>query len=98
MITSRVALTVLLLFVGWIAIMAVVMRVSDAAPAAVVLLPPADFVSRLPEDAAILAATPVSLTLKSGGADFAARLYAAGAWLVLPAGLTGCLPMPRALR
>ncbi len=98
MTTRRIALALPLLFVGWIAVMAVVMRVSDVAPAAVVLLPPGDFTARLPEDVAILAATPVSLTLQSDGTDFAARLYAAGAWLVLPAGLTGCLPMPKALR
>lgn len=98
MITRRLALAAPLLFLGWIAVMAVVMRFSDAAPAAVVILPPGDFTARLPQDVAILAVSPISLTLRSDGADVARRLYAAGAWLVLPAGLTGCLPMPKALR
>lgn len=30
-----------------------------------------------------------------GGAELVAQLYAAGALLVLPAGLTGCLPQTR---
>ncbi len=98
MTTRRLALALPLIFLGWIGVMAVVMLVSDAAPAAVVILPPGDFTARLPADIAILAASPVSLTLQSDRPSFAQRLYGAGAWLVLPAGLTGCLPMPQALR
>ncbi|MCO6384495.1 MAG: hypothetical protein JXQ91_08755 [Vannielia sp.] len=77
--------------------MALVMRFSDAAPAAVVLLPGPGFLAALPGDAAIVSQNRVSLTLKSKQPDFAARLYRAGALLVLPAGLTGCLPLPGAL-
>ena len=98
MTIRRLAVFVPLIFLGWIAVMALVMRFSDAAPAAVVVLPSEGFVERLPKDVAILAITPVSLTLQSDLPGFAKRLYARGALLVLPAGLTGCLPLPKALR
>ncbi|MCG6903283.1 MAG: hypothetical protein LJE68_11440 [Rhodobacter sp.] len=79
---------------GWIAIMAVVMRFSDAAPAAVVFFPPEGFVASLPEDTTILSYTRYTLTLQSEQTTgFGAILYRSGAWLVLPAGLIGCLPL-----
>ncbi len=93
MIIRRLALIVPALFLGWIAVMALVMRFSDAAPAAVVILPGEHFLQNLPE-AAILSRSQLTITLKDEAPGFAARLYDAGAWLVLPAGLTGCLPMP----
>ncbi len=96
-IIRRIALWAPLIFVAWVATMALVMRFSDAAPAAVVMLPSQGFLSALPPDAAILSATSATITLKSDSPDFAARLYRAGALLVLPAGLTGCLPLPAAL-
>lgn len=83
-----------LLFTGWIAIMALVMRFSDAAPAAVVILPGETFLANLP-DAAILAESRWSVTLKSEADGFVEALYSGGAWLVLPAGLVGCLPLPK---
>ena len=82
---------------GWIATMAVVMRFSDVAPAAVVPFPGPSLMASLPKEAAILG-------LNRGAVTFANRpgltrdLYAAGAWLVLPAGLTGCLPLSKAQR
>ena len=79
---------------GWVAVMAGVMLVSDAAPAAVVILPGEDFMAAMPA-AAILARGRFHITLQSDSPGFGAALYRAGAWLVLPAGLTGCLPLPR---
>ena len=96
-IIKRGALIALGLFCGWIAVMALVMRFSDAAPAAVVVWPGDRFLSALPEGAAIIAQGPLTVTLKSDAPAFARRLYGAGALLVLPAGLTGCLPLPDAL-
>ncbi|MGR3792842.1 hypothetical protein [Vannielia sp. SX4] len=96
-IIKRIALWAPLLLAAWVAVMAAVMRFSDAAPAAVVMLPSQGFIAALPPDAAILSQNAVSLTLKSDTPGFAARLYRAGALLVLPAGLTGCLPLPGAL-
>ncbi len=75
---------------GWIAVLAGVMVVSDKAPAALVILPSGTFLSDLP-DAAILSRTAVSVTIRDTGPWLAARAYRAGAVLVLPAGLTGCL-------
>ena len=79
------------LLAGWLAVLAAVMLLSDAAPAALVFGPSADFVAALPADVAILSRGPFWITLVAEG-DLAARLYAAGAWLVLPSGLSGCAP------
>ncbi|RYI32699.1 MAG: hypothetical protein EON48_04700 [Acetobacteraceae bacterium] len=76
---------------GWIGTLALVMRLGGEAPAALVMFPPEGLLRGLPADVAVVASGPVSVTLR-GGADLVAALYALGAPLVLPAGLTGCLP------
>lgn len=91
-ITKRAFMVLPLVFIGWIAVMAIVMRVSDAAPGAVVLFPSFDLMASLPDDAAILGMNPISVTL-ANRAGLANDLYGSGAWLVLPAGLAGCLPL-----
>ena len=73
--------------------MALVMRFSDAAPAALVLFPPKGFVKELPDGFAILGRSNIALTIVSDTKDFGAKLYDSGAWLVLPAGLKGCLSL-----
>ena len=73
--------------------MALVMRLSDAAPAALVLFPPKGFVKELPNGFAVLGYSNIALTIASDTKDFAATLYDSGAWLVLPAGLKGCLSL-----
>lgn len=96
--TIRRALIFLPLVLGsWIAVMAVVMRVSDAAPGAVVPLPTRALIEALPADTAILGMNRFALTV-TNRPGIAQELYAAGAWLVLPAGLTGCLPLSKAQR
>lgn len=80
-----------LVALGWIGTLALVMRLGGAAPAALVILPPEGLISALPAGVSVVSAGPVSVTLR-GGADLVATLYALGATLVLPAGLTGCLP------
>lgn len=77
---------------GWIGVLAVVMRVGGAAPAALVIAPPAGLLAALPVGTAIVARGPFSVTLASDDRGFVAALYDLGAPLVLPAGLTGCLP------
>jgi hypothetical protein len=89
----RAALGLALVLAGWIGVMATVMLVSDAAPAAVVVLPGRDFAARMPEGA-IVARTALTLTVKSDAPGLGRKLYRAGALLVLPAGLPGCLPLP----
>ena len=96
-IIKRLLWAVPLVFAGWIAVMALVMRFSDAAPAAVVLFPGEALMTGFPKEAAILGINPVALTL-ANRPGLAADLYASGAWLVLPAGLTGCLPLTQELR
>lgn len=92
MIINRILLAVPLVFVGWIAVMALVMRFSDAAPAAVVPWPSKSFLHDLPAEAAIIDVNGMAVTF-ANRPDLARDLYGAGAWLVLPAGLTGCLPL-----
>ncbi len=94
---NRVLLALPLVFVGWIAIMAVVMRFSDAAPAAVVPWPTKAFLHDLPTHAAIVDVNGLAVTF-ANRPDLARDLYAAGAWLVLPAGLIGCLPLSQRQR
>lgn len=94
MTIKRLLLGLPLVFVAWITIMALVMRFSDAAPAAVVLFPSPEFMAALPKDVAIIAENSATISLSSDMPGFGAALYRAGALLVLPAGLTGCLPLP----
>jgi hypothetical protein len=78
---------------GWIGTLALVMRLGGEAPAALVLFPPEGLVRALPAGVAVTSAGPVSLTVRGNGTDgLVAALYRLGAPLVLPAGLTGCLP------
>lgn len=90
-IDRRFWLAIPVVLLGWIAVLALVMRLSGAAPAALVILPPSGLIDALPPGIAVTAIGPYSVTLK-GGAGLVAALYTAGAWLVLPANLTGCLP------
>jgi hypothetical protein len=80
-----------LVALGWIGTLALVLRLGGAAPAALVMFPPDGLVRALPADVSVVSSGPVSVTLR-GGQDLVATLYALGAPLVLPAGLTGCLP------
>ena len=78
-----------LLLAVWLGTLAGVMAMSDNAPAALVLMPTQSFLNNLPEDAAILSQNAISITL-AADTPLPHRLYDAGAWLVLPAGLSGC--------
>ncbi|GAB1378751.1 hypothetical protein [Pararhodobacter aggregans] len=88
----RLLLALPILLLGWIATLALVMRLGGEAPAAFVPFPPQGLLSALPGDVAVTGRSPVSLTLRSEAPDLTDRLYAAGAWLVLPAGLEACIP------
>jgi hypothetical protein len=96
MTISRIVWAVPLVLAGWIAVLAGVMALSDAAPGAVVVWPSQNLIANLPGGVAILGHSAVSLTLASDAPGLGRALYGAGAWLVLPAGLTGCLPLPDA--
>jgi len=81
---------------GWIGVLTVVAFVSDGAPAYVVVFPSQILLENIPESSSILATSIASVTLTSDETGFARSLYRNGAWLVLPAGLPGCLPQPKA--
>ncbi len=82
------------LALGWLAVLALVALAQPVpqrgAPAFLVLLPSAKLLRDLPQGTAILARSGLSVTVRSDALGFAPQLYAAGAWLVLPAGLKGC--------
>ena len=95
MTIKRLLLALVGMFSGWLAVLVMVGLFSDAAPAYVVPLPPQGLIGRLGPDIAIMTAGRFSITVTSDQPDLARRLYAAGAPLVLPAGLPGCLPLPK---
>ena len=95
--TKSLVLALPMVLIGWVAVMALVMRFSAVAPAAVVVFPGADVMEDLPADTAILGMSKWALTVQNTP-EMAAKLYKAGAILVLPAGLTGCLPLTKAQR
>ena len=76
--------------VAWIAVLALVLRFTGDAPAALVVFPSDAFLQNLPSGIAILDASSFTVSLIGITPNFVADLYASGAWLVLPAGLTGC--------
>jgi hypothetical protein len=82
------------MLLGWIVVLALVLRLGGPAPAALVLLPPDDFFRHLPPDVAIISFGRLGVVVE-GGRRLVAELYAAGAPLVLPAGLAGCLGVDR---
>lgn len=88
-----VLLALPLALLGWIAVTASVAFFTDAAPGAVAFFPSDGFVTRLPEGATLVDARPVAVTVASDEPGLARALYGAGALLVLPAGLPGCLPL-----
>lgn len=73
-----------------------VMYFSDEAPGAIVLFPPKGFISAMPREIALVGAGPNWIALRSDNRQLGRKLYSAGARLVLPAGLPGCLPLPDA--
>lgn len=78
--------------VGWVAVLAATMAGTDTAPAALIPFPSPAFMTALPADIAIANVTPLGVILISADDDYVAQLYAAGARVVLPAGLRGCDP------
>ncbi len=88
---KRLLVALPLVVIAWIGFLAGVMWATGQAPTALVILPPAALLDHLPPGTAIVSIGPYSVTLR-GGDDLVTALYQAGAKLVLPAGLTGCLP------
>ncbi len=81
-------------FAGWVATLASVMLLTDAAPGAIVLLPGDGFIANLPEGAAVVGSGGIWVAIRSDAPGLGRALYRAGGRLVLPAGLPGCLPLP----
>lgn len=82
-----------LVILGWFALQIVVMLFTDAAPGAIALFPASDFIARLPDDVSVVGTSANWISVRSDAADLGSNLYSAGALIVLPAGLPGCLPL-----
>ena len=90
---TKIVLASFAVAMGWLAVLAGVMVLSDAAPAALVMFPDPGLLNDLPDGVAIVSRNAVSVTLISEIDGFGAALYRAGAFVVLPAGLLGCAPL-----
>lgn len=78
---------------GWFCLQLALMYFTDAAPGAVVLFPSAHFIADLPAGVAVVGAGANWISVKSDAPALGKSLYGAGARVVLPAGLPGCLPL-----
>jgi hypothetical protein len=87
---KRLAIGVVVLVV-WVAASAGIMVSTELAPGALVLFPGKQFVSDLPDHIRILDWRDKRLVVTSTQPGYVAQLYAAGAWLVLPARKNGCV-------
>ena len=86
--------SVVVVLIGWISLQLGVMYFTDVAPGAMALFPNEGFISRLPANAGIVEFGDFWITVASDEPALGKKLYAAGALIVLPAGLLGCLPLP----
>ena len=86
--------SVVVVLIGWISLQLGVMYFTDVAPGAMALFPNEGFISRLPANAGIVEFGDFWITVASDEPALGEKLYAAGALIVLPAGLLGCLPLP----
>jgi hypothetical protein len=78
---------------GWFTILVLITTFSDAAPGAIAIFPGHDFIEHLPEGASIFDFGKYWIGIRSNQPGLGLALYNAGAVLVLPAGLPGCLPL-----
>lgn len=91
MTTKTWGISIAAVVIGWIGLQLSVMYFTDAAPGAIALFPPDDFIARLPADVAISGIGQNWISVRSDQPNLGKNLYAAGALIVLPAGLPGCL-------
>lgn len=93
MTIRRWVFAIVVVLCGWIGLQLLIMRYTDVAPGAVVLFPADSFLSNLPEGVAVVGIGSSWMSVKSDEPGLGKSLYAAGAWVVLPAGLPGCLSL-----
>lgn len=98
MTIKRWALALACVVAGWVGTLMLVMVATDAAPGAIVLFPRDDFVSSLPDGAAVVGGGGAWVAVRGELPGLGGALYRAGGRVVLPAGLPGCLPLPEGPR
>lgn len=79
--------------VGWFGSLVLIMLLPDAAPGAVVYFPTDEFVAQLPDNIAIVGAGRNWISVQSDTSNLGLKLYSAGALIVLPADLSGCIKL-----
>lgn len=87
------ALSVVAVVFGWVCLQLGVMYFTDVAPGAMAVFANEAFLARLPANMAISDIGDFWVTVASDEPALAKTLYAAGAVIVLPAGLPGCFPL-----
>lgn len=87
---KRLAIGVTVLLV-WLFASAGIMVTTELAPGALVLFPGKQFASELPDHIRLLDWRDQRLVVTSEQPGYVQELYAAGAWLVLPARKNGCV-------
>ena len=85
--------SVVVVLIGWISLQLGVMYFADVAPGAMALFPNEEFIFRLPANAGIVDIGDFWITVASDDSALGKKLYAAGALIVLPAGLLGCFSL-----
>lgn len=90
MTISQIFVTGFLVLTGWFAVLMGVNYVSSAAPAHLVMFPSDQLLDDLGPDMRIVSSTAWSVTLILPKKTAARHLYARGAFIVFPAGLSGC--------
>ena len=84
-------LVLLAIVSGWILVMAGSARFLPLTENYLAIGPGRAMVDNLPEDAGLLKTSSRSMVVNMAGSDAGRLLYAAGAWVVLPALPNGCL-------
>lgn len=92
----RKAASVAALFAGIMTMFAVLFAATGQAPAALIIYPPAEYPTNLPEDIRVMRWNENTAIVTSDRRDYVRRLYKAGALLVLPVRKNGCLALQSA--
>ncbi len=88
---GRLAAIALAVVVGWFATIAVLTYCVDLSPTVIVFGPEATTMAAMSRsDTLVLEGGPGFIVVQGNGRGFVRRLYASGAWLVMPSDLDGC--------
>jgi len=88
---GRLAAIALAVVIGWFATMAALTYYLDLSPTVIVFGPEATTMAAMSRsDTLVLEGGPGFIIVQGNGRGFVRKLYAEGAWLVMPSDLDGC--------